>query len=135
MSENEPGKDEPYGVLALMDEFGNMAKINKLKDGMSFLRSYHVRAVIIVQYLGQIISVYGRDDAKGFLNSKVKIAFALNDIDDAQFFSKSLGNKTIRVSSHSSSASYAFCLCGSDGQFSNGSPRLAARVCRLAPSL
>ncbi len=36
LSSHEPKPDEPYGVLALMDEFGNMAKINKLKDGMSF---------------------------------------------------------------------------------------------------
>ncbi len=101
MSAKEPGADEPYGVLALMDEFGNMERINKLKDGMSFLRSYHIRSIIIVQYLAQIISVYGRDDAKGFLNSKVKIAFALNDIDDAQFFSKALGSKTVKVTSSS----------------------------------
>ena len=99
LSATEPKPDEPYGVLALMDEFGNMARINKLKDGMSFLRSYHIRPIIIVQYLGQIISTYGRDDAKGFLNSKVKIAFALNDMDDAQFFSKALGKKTVKVTS------------------------------------
>jgi len=106
LSSHEPSADEPYGVLALMDEFGNMARINKLKDGMSFLRSYHVRCIIIVQYLAQIISTYGRDDSKGFLNSKVKIAFALNDMDDAQFFSKALGTKTVKVSSSSVSTGH-----------------------------
>jgi type IV secretion system protein VirD4 len=106
LSAHAPAADEPYGVLALMDEFGNMARINKLKDGMSFLRSYHLRPIIIVQYLGQIIATYGRNDAKGFLNSKVKIAFALNDMDDAQFFSKSLGTKTVRVSSSSVSTGH-----------------------------
>jgi len=106
MSAHEPTSDEPYGVLALMDEFGNMARINKLKDGLSFLRSYRMRCVIIVQYLGQIVSVYGRDDAKGFFNSKVKIAFALNDMDDAMFFSKSLGTQTVKVSSSSVSTGH-----------------------------
>jgi type IV secretion system protein VirD4 len=101
ISDHEPQVDEPYGVLALMDEFGNMARINKLKDGLSFLRSYRMRCIIIVQYLAQIYSVYGRYDAKGFLNSKVKVAFALNDREDAKFFSESLGNKTIKVSSSS----------------------------------
>ncbi|MGC1853951.1 MAG: type IV secretory system conjugative DNA transfer family protein [Candidatus Aquirickettsiella sp.] len=94
ISEREPQADEPYGVLALMDEFGNMAPINKLKDGLSFLRSYRMRCIIIVQYLAQIYSVYGRYDAKGFLNSKVKVAFALNDREDAKFFSESLGSRT-----------------------------------------
>ena len=101
MSDHEPSVDEPYGVLALMDEFGNMARINKLKEGMSFLRSYHVRCIVIVQYLAQITSLYGRDDDRGFLNSKVKIAFALNDMEDAVFFSKALGQKTVKVSSTS----------------------------------
>ena len=105
MSSHVPSADEPYGVLALMDEFGNMARIPKLKDGMSFLRSYHIRPVIIVQHLSQITSIYGRDDAKGFLNSKVKVAFALNDIDDATFFSKSMGSKTVYTSSNTISSS------------------------------
>lgn len=105
ISEREPQADEPYGVLALMDEFGNMARINKLK-GLSFLRSYRMRCIIIVQYLAQIYSVYGRYDAKGFLNSKVKVAFALNDREDAKFFSESLGNKTVKVSSSSVNTSH-----------------------------
>ncbi len=106
LSDKEPQTDERYGVLALMDEFGNMTRINKLKDGMSFLRSYNLRCIIIVQYLAQITSVYGRDDSKGFLNSKLKVAFALNDIDDAQFFSKSLGSKTVKVCSSSVSTGH-----------------------------
>ena len=88
---------EPYSVLALLDEFGNMARINKLKDGLSFFRGYRLRAIIIVQYLTQITSVYGIHDAKAFLNCKAKIAFALNDVDDAQYFSKSMGIKTVKV--------------------------------------
>jgi type IV secretion system protein VirD4 len=106
ISEHEPQADEPYGVLALMDEFGNMACINKLKDGLSFLRSYRMRCIIIVQYLAQIYSIYGRYDAKGFLNSKVKVAFALNDREDAKFFSESLGSKIIKVSSSSVNTSH-----------------------------
>jgi len=101
LSAEAPAVDEPYGVLALMDEFGNMARINQLKDGLSFLRSYHLRPIIIVQYLGQIITSYGKEDAKGFLNSKVKIAFALNDLDDAEFFSKCCGTRTVKLSSSS----------------------------------
>lgn len=104
MTESEPDiAHEPYPVLALLDEFGMMARINKLKDGMSFMRSYRVRPIIIVQYLSQILSVYGQYDSKSFLNAKVKVAFALNDIDDAKFFSQSLGTKTVRVSSSSKS--------------------------------
>ncbi len=104
MTQAEPDiKKEPYPLLALLDEFGNLAKIDKLKEGMSFLRSYRMRAIVIVQYLSQIYATYGQHDAKGFLNTKAKIAFALNDIDDAKFFSQSLGQKTVKVKSSGSS--------------------------------
>ena len=64
---------------------------------MSFLRTYHLRYLVLVQYLSQITSVYGVNDSKGFLNAKVKVTFTLNDRDDADYFSKSLGQKTITV--------------------------------------
>ena len=64
---------------------------------MSFLRTYHLRCLVLVQYLSQITSVYGVNDSKGFLNAKVKVTFTLNDRDDADYFSKSLGQKTITV--------------------------------------
>ena len=106
LTQEEPDPiKEPLQVLALLDEFGNMAKIDKLRAGVSFLRSYHVRTVIMVQYLSQIVSIYGHHDAKGFLNSKVKIAFTLNDYDDAIYFSKCLGNKTIKVQSRGATTS------------------------------
>lgn len=105
MTQAEPDlKKEPYPVLALLDEFGNMARINKLKEGMSFLRSYRVCSVVIVQYLSQIISAYGQHDAKGFLNAKIKIAFAMSDLDDAKFFSEALGKTTVRVHSSTSTS-------------------------------
>ena len=93
MTLHEPSQDEKIRVLALLDEFGNMSRISKLKEGMSFLRSYNIRMVVIVQYLSQITSIYGRDDARGFLNTKVKIACTLNDAEDAKFFSEALGKR------------------------------------------
>ena len=107
MTRHEPKlNEEPYPVLALLDEFGNMARISKLKEGVSFLRSYRVRTIVIVQQLAQITSVYGRDDAKSFFNSKIKLAFTLNDLDDAQFFSRLLGKKAVRVKSSSINSGY-----------------------------
>lgn len=104
MTQAEPDiKKEPYPLLALLDEFGNLARVDKLKEGMSFLRSYRMRAIVIVQYLAQIYATYGQHDAKGFLNTKAKIAFALNDIDDAKLFSQALGQKTVKVKSSGSS--------------------------------
>lgn len=97
MTASLPAAKEPHRVLMLLDEMGVMAPLAVLKDGLSFLRSYHVRAIVMVQYIGQLISAYGPQDAKAFLNAKVKMAFALNDVDDARYFSNALGQKTVRI--------------------------------------
>jgi type IV secretion system protein VirD4 len=115
MTRKEPDlKEEPIPVLALMDEFGSMAKIPKLQAAMSFMRSYRIRCIVMVQYLGQIYSVYGRYDSKAFLNAKAKVVFALNDLDDAKYFSALTGNKTVRVVSKTVGSGQAI----SSGHFS-----------------
>ena len=43
--------------------------------------------------------MYCVNDSSHFLNAKVKVTFTLNDRDDADDFSKSLGQKTITVTS------------------------------------
>lgn len=102
---NEPNLDvEPYPVLALMDEFGNLARVDKFRKGLSFLRSYRIVFVIILQYLGQITSVYGRDDSAGFLNTKVKMIFTLTDKEDAKYFSEYLGQTTVKIRARSVSS-------------------------------
>ncbi len=98
LSESEPNlTDEPYPVLAIMDEFGNMAKINKLKEGASFLRSYRIRYIVIVQRISQILAEYGQNDADAFLDSKIKVAFTLTNFKDAAYFSEHMGKKTVKV--------------------------------------
>jgi len=102
MSQKIPNTNqEPYAVLGVMDEFGNMAKIEKLQCGLSFLRAYRMRCILIVQQFSQVISTYGQHDAKSFLNAKIRMAFTLNDYDDAKFFANALGQKAVQVQSHS----------------------------------
>lgn len=106
MTKCEPDlKKEPYGILALLDEFGNMGKIPALQSGLTFLRSYRLRAIMMVQYLGQIEAVYGRLGAKSFMNAKVRLVYAVNDLHDAKYISESLGEKTIQVKTKGASHS------------------------------
>mgnify|MGYP006411211951 CR=1 FL=1 len=102
MTTHEPNlQKEPYSVLCLLDEFGMMERMNRIKDGLSFLRSYRVQFVVIVQYLSQIISKYGRDDAKSFFNAKTKIIFTPSDFDDAKMLSAALGTRAVKMQSKS----------------------------------
>jgi type IV secretion system protein VirD4 len=94
-------RTEPYPVLALLDEFGNLSRVDKFRKGMSFLRSYRIVFVIILQHLGQLTSVYGRDDASGFLNTKVKMIFTLANKEDAKYFSDYMGQTTVKTKTRS----------------------------------
>jgi len=103
MTTNLPANDEPETVLALLDEFPSLARLDQLKDGLAFLRAYHLRPIVIVQYLSQLDSTYGHLDAQAFKNTKAKIIFTLNDIREAEFFAKSFGNTTHAIPSYTRS--------------------------------
>lgn len=103
LTQKEPDlKKEPHAVLCLLDEFGMIEKIDRIRESLSFLRSYRLRFLIMVQYLNQIISTYGREDADSFLNNcKTKIYFTATDFEDAKRISQSLGHKTAKIEGQS----------------------------------
>ena len=57
----------------------------------------------MLQYIAQTYEQYSHDEARAFTNIKTKIAYAAEDIQDAETISKLLGTKTKRT--HSGSVS------------------------------
>jgi len=53
--------------------------------------------VLILQYIAQTYEQYSHDEAKAFTNIKTKIAFATEDLQDAEYVSKLLGTRTVRM--------------------------------------
>ena len=106
LTKNEPNLQvEPHSVLCLLDEFGMIDKIDRIKESLSFLRSYRIRFLIIVQYLNQIVAAYGKEDADSFFNNtKTKIYFTSTDYQDAQRVSQSLGVKAAKIQGRSVNA-------------------------------
>lgn len=109
--------EEPYPLLCLIDEFSSLGRIERLRRSLKLLREYRVRCVLIMQYIAQTYEQYSHDEAKAFTNIKTKIAFATEDINDAEYVSKLLGTQTVRVSAgstttqsqgHSESKSYNY---------------------------
>ncbi|MFV0820254.1 type IV secretory system conjugative DNA transfer family protein [Legionella micdadei] len=95
--------EEPYPLLCLIDEFSSLGRIERLRRSLKLLREYHVRCVLIMQYIAQTYEQYTHDEAKAFTNIKTKIAFATEDIHDAEYVSKLLGTRTVKVSAGSTS--------------------------------
>ncbi|HHT9984523.1 type IV secretory system conjugative DNA transfer family protein [Legionella pneumophila serogroup 1] len=95
--------EEPYPLLCLIDEFSSLGRIERLRRSLKLLREYRVRCVLIMQYIAQTYEQYSHDEAKAFTNIKTKIAFATEDIFDAEYVSKLLGTRTVKVSAGSTS--------------------------------
>lgn len=95
-----PGDDEPHQVLALLDEFTGMGRLENVEKGIAYFASYNICLAPIIQDLAQLREVYGQNVEKTFLStSKYRIAFAQNNEETATYVSRQLGVKTIKTKS------------------------------------
>src|SRR5262249_40204913 len=72
---------EPHGLLLLLDEFSALGKMEILQKNIGLMREYKIRLMAIIQDLAQLYTIYGHDGAKAFINTKIRIAFAQNDLE------------------------------------------------------
>lgn len=102
LSRKMPGKDEPYGVLFLLDEFPTLGKMEQFMNGIAYFRGYHVRLFLIVQDTQQLKGIYEESGMNSFLsNSTFRITFAANNVETATLISQLCGNKTVTQESYS----------------------------------
>lgn len=98
----------PRNVYFILDEFGNMPKIDKFDKMITVGRSRKIWFQMVIQSYAQLNNVYGDKVAniiKG--NCGIKMFIGSNDIETCEEFSKLCGNMTISTSSVSSSTSDA----------------------------
>jgi len=92
----------PRNVFFILDEFGNMPKIEKFDKMITVGRSRKIWFEMIVQSFAQLKNVYGEtvaDIVKG--NCGIKLFIGSNDIPTCEEFSKMCGNMTVRTNSTS----------------------------------
>ncbi len=91
-----PSKEEPHGVLFIMDEFPTLGKMEQFMSGIAYFRGYNVRLFLIVQDTEQLKGIYEEPGMNSFLsNSTYRITFAANNIETANLISQLIGNKTV----------------------------------------
>lgn len=96
-----PRKDEPYGVLFLMDEFPTLGEMEMFKSGIAYFRGYRVKLFLITQDTQQLKGIYEEAGMNSFLsNAYYRITYAANNIDTANMISQLIGNKTVKQESH-----------------------------------
>lgn len=96
----------PRNVYFLLDEFGNMPKIEKFDKMITVGRSRKIWFNMVVQSFAQLNNVYG-DTVADIIKSNcgMKMFIGSNDIQTCEEFSKLCGNMTVSTASVSSSMS------------------------------
>lgn len=103
----------PRNVYFILDEFGNMPKIEKFDKMITVGRSRKIWFNMVVQSYAQLNAVYG-DQVADIVKSNcgVKMFIGSNDIETCKEFSELCGNVTVSTNSISSNSQ------DKDGQFS-----------------
>lgn len=94
----------PRNVYFILDEFGNMPKIEKFDKMITVGRSRKIWFNMVVQSYSQLNAVYGEqvaDIVKS--NCAMKMFIGSNDIGTCKEFSELCGNKTVKTNSTSAS--------------------------------
>ncbi len=94
----------PRNVYFLLDEFGNMPKIDKFDKMITVGRSRKIWFHMVVQSYSQLNNVYG-DTVADIVKSNcgIKMFIGSNDIGTCEEFSKLCGNMSVRTTSISGS--------------------------------
>jgi len=94
----------PRNVYFILDEFGNMPKIDKFDKMITVGRSRKIWFNMVVQSYAQLDNVYG-DKVANIIKSNcgMKMFIGSNDIETCEEFSKLCGNMTVSTSSVSTS--------------------------------
>ena len=101
MTRNMPKKDEPYGVMFMMDEFPSLGEMPQFQVGIAYFRGYRVKLFLIVQDTQQLKGIYEEAGMNSFLsNCYYRITFAANNVETANLISQLIGNKTAQQASH-----------------------------------
>ena len=98
----------PRNVYFLLDEFGNLPKIEKLKAFITAGRSRKIFLMLVIQDYTQLNSIYGEQDAATIRNNcNIHIFIGTKDSKTREDFSKNCGNISLDITTKSESAGKA----------------------------
>jgi len=88
-----PLQPHKHKLLLMLDEFKSFGRLEIFQEALAFIAGYGMRAYVILQDTTQL-AIYGREE--GILsNSAIRVAYAPNRIETAEWLSKTLGTTTI----------------------------------------
>lgn len=92
-----------HNCLFLMDEFSSLGNLQSFAATLSYIAGYGMKVFLINQGLPQINGIYGKDN-QILMNCHLKIFYAPNDNDTAQYAETEIGKATIESKSKTRNA-------------------------------
>ncbi|RLQ84968.1 type IV secretory system conjugative DNA transfer family protein [Notoacmeibacter ruber] len=104
MQEKQPGADEPWPVMILLDEFNRLGKMPIVVDSIETLRSYRGHLAIVTQTIPALDEIYGENTRRSLQgNAGVKLYLTPSDEKTVEELSGAVGKTTKRVVTRSRS--------------------------------
>ncbi|MGC1505320.1 MAG: type IV secretory system conjugative DNA transfer family protein, partial [Sulfitobacter sp.] len=104
LQDREPGKDEPWPVMIMLDEFNRLGKMPIVVESIETLRSYKGHLAIVTQTIPALDELYGENTRKALQgNAGVKLYLTPSDEKTVEELSGAVGMTTKRVVTRSRS--------------------------------
>jgi type IV secretion system protein VirD4 len=95
-----------HRLLMMLDEFPSLGKLEVFQESLAYMAAYGIKAYLIMQDVAQLWAVYGRDETI-ISNLHIRVAFAPNKPETAEWLSKMTGTTTV-VKEHISTSGRRF---------------------------
>ncbi len=93
-----PGKDEPFQVLMMIDEFRQLGRMDDLVSKLTINAGYGFRMCLILQDVSQLDELYGKAVRETTISAcQVKLFIRINDMATSEYVSEMLGSRTQEV--------------------------------------
>jgi len=91
-------------TLFFLDEFSALGRFKEIEKAAGYMRGYGIKLCPIIQNIGQVQDLYGKNWETFMGNAGAIIAWSLNDLESEKYISDRLGRIVVPETSYSSSS-------------------------------
>jgi type IV secretion system protein VirD4 len=104
LQDKEPGPDEPWPVMIMLDEFNRLGKMPIVAESLEVLRHYRGHLAVVTQTIPAIDELYGENTRRALQgNAGIKLYLTPSDEKTVEELSKAVGKTTKTVVTRSRS--------------------------------
>ncbi len=100
--DGQPQANYQHRLLLMLDEFPSFGRLEIFQEALAFIAGYGIKAYLIMQDISQLRAAYGQDESI-LSNCHVRVAYAPNKPETAEWLSKMTGTTTVTVEDVSTS--------------------------------